>query len=350
MQDQYRSMLLEQLFMQEVLEKLPHLGEGMVEACVTFFEKYDSHRAGRMDEEDFIRGMKVYGRLAKERQQPDAPTMGKRVELERAFKKISEGGNRAITVGEFVTWVALTPRHQAHKLIVVPETFAEACGFVKPADMEFLKPEEAQLEEAQQKKGRTKADINFLAEHTPTFETGGQRLDKFGRPVKKGGALLDKLADKAMQGYDHLEHFKEAHPIDAEALFHQQQAKRKAQQAANKGASFHRVGVERHGGLTHDRSAPKVDRDPPPGASFASLHPTAPKRPGGGGVPNFSRAHEKKAPPAKGAPPAHKGIHALGDKVHAWEQKMEGADGASKKGWTPPRRGTAPAPVGRGLV
>ena len=47
MLNQYRSMLLEEMEGENWPALYPHLGEATIEACVSFFDKFDAGRTGR---------------------------------------------------------------------------------------------------------------------------------------------------------------------------------------------------------------------------------------------------------------------------------------------------------------
>ena len=47
MLNQYRSMLLEEMMLESWPTLYPHLGEATIEACVSFFDKFDAGRTGR---------------------------------------------------------------------------------------------------------------------------------------------------------------------------------------------------------------------------------------------------------------------------------------------------------------
>ena len=49
MLNQYRSMLLEEIEGENWPALYPHLGEATIEACVSFFDKFDAGRTGRLD-------------------------------------------------------------------------------------------------------------------------------------------------------------------------------------------------------------------------------------------------------------------------------------------------------------
>ena len=49
MLNQYRSMLLEEIEGENWPSLYPHLGEATIEACVSFFDKFDAGRTGRLD-------------------------------------------------------------------------------------------------------------------------------------------------------------------------------------------------------------------------------------------------------------------------------------------------------------
>lgn len=201
MLNQYRSMLLEEIEGENWPALYPHLGEATIEACVSFFDKFDAGRTGRLDptapaltvsaltpplvliltvtlsnpqpnsnpdsnrleEDDFVRGMKAYGKLAKDQ------ALSKRVLLEHAFEQADKSGDRAITIAEFVSYLGGA---EENKLSVKPELFAEIAGFVKPDGMEYEIPEERR-----KKKGRWVEDEAPVAK--PGRNPDGSRIVNF---------------------------------------------------------------------------------------------------------------------------------------------------------------------------
>ena len=113
-------MLLEQLYVEQALEAHAHLGEGMIELCVSFFEENDVNHNGRLDIDDFVKGMKAYARqpLAK-----DAAALHKRSHLEVEFSKADLNHDQQLTIGEFVHYVG-----RDGQLNIVPEAMAESIG------------------------------------------------------------------------------------------------------------------------------------------------------------------------------------------------------------------------------
>ena len=217
MQNQYRSMLLEELQVENWPELYPHLGEATIKACVSFFDKFDSSRTGRLEEDDFVRGMKIYGKLAKD------SALSKRVHLEHVFAQADNSGDSAITIIEFVGHLAADG-----KLKVKPELFAEVSGFVKPDGMDF----ERAVEERKQQKGRWVEDddkpqqrpdpdgsriVNFMATQPASkdFLKGPSGGGRRARASERGtaaavsavsvagpqrGGFMDRMTNKAAVG------------------------------------------------------------------------------------------------------------------------------------------------------
>ena len=225
MLNQYRSMLLEEIESENWPALYPHLGEATVEACVSFFDKFDAGRTGRLEEDDFVRGMKAYGKLAKDQ------SLSKRVLLEHAFTIADKSGDRAITIAEFVSYLGGASANGVGYLSVKPELFAEVAGFVKPEGMEYEIPLERRKkkghwvedEEPVIRPGRNPDGsriVNFMAtQPADDFLAGPSGSNNAGKrvPGKKGGGtaaaadavrsagpkrggFMDRMADRANVG------------------------------------------------------------------------------------------------------------------------------------------------------
>ena len=134
--DQYHSMLLEQLYIEEVLEHHPHLAEGMIECAVKFYESFDVNRNGMLDKDDFVKGMKAYARTPEAKAhagEEKAATLIKRAHLEVEFSKADANHDQQLTICEFVRYLG-----RDKTVNVLPEALAAACGYELPPGMHYL--------------------------------------------------------------------------------------------------------------------------------------------------------------------------------------------------------------------
>ena len=140
MYDQYHSMLLEQLYIEEVLEHHPHLAEGLIECAVKFYEAFDVNRNGMLSMDDFVRGMKAYARTPEAKQhagEEKAAALIKRAHLEVEFSKADANRDQQLTICEFVRYLGRDKTLNVH-----PEALASACGYELPPGMHYLHGED----------------------------------------------------------------------------------------------------------------------------------------------------------------------------------------------------------------